>query len=194
MSLSDCDAPGTDVLPAARGLDRPGRAAERASYIAELFANHHRALRSFLTRFLRNEDDIADTVQEVFVRITQMPDPSRLDLNPRAFLFRTAERLVIDRVRRDNFRRASQHDPLDGIELAEPGASLESQVHWRLALAQIAHRLQDAGPRVAQVVELSCLHDLTHPQIARRLGVTTRTVERCMQRARAVCEPFRAAA
>jgi len=194
LSLSDCNAPEADSAPAASGLDQPGRAAERASYIAALFADHHRALRSFLTRFLRNEEDIADTVQEVFVRIAQIPDPSRLDLNPRAFLFRTAERLVIDRVRRETFRQASQHDPMDDMELEQPGASVESQVHWRLALVRIAQRLQEAGPRVAQVVELSCLQDLTHPQIARRLGVTTRTVERCMQRARAVCEPFHAEA
>jgi DNA-directed RNA polymerase specialized sigma24 family protein len=71
---------------------------------------------------------------------------------------------------------------------------VESQVHWRRAMGQIVQRLQDAGSRTAQVVELSCLHDMTHPEIAHRLGVTTRTVERCMQRARQVCEPFYIAA
>jgi RNA polymerase sigma-70 factor (ECF subfamily) len=179
---------------ALRGLDQPGRAAERGRYIAEVFAEHHRALRSFLGRFLRNDDDIADTVQEVFLRIAQLPDPSRLDLNPRAYLFRTAEHLVIDRVRRDNFRQAHLHGPLDDLEIEEPCASVESQVHWRLAMKRIEARLREAGPRVAQVVELSCLQDLTHPEIAQQLGVTTRTIERCMQRARELCEPFHLAA
>ena len=68
--------------------------------------------------------------------------------------------------------------------------SVEAQVHWRFALRNVVQRLEGAGPRVAQVVELSCLTDLTHPEIAHRLGVTTRTIERSMQRARAVCEPF----
>lgn len=180
--------------PLLRGLDQPNRAAERARYIAEAFAAHHRPLRSFLSRLLRNEDDIADTVQEVFLRIAQLPDPSRLDLNPRAYLFRTAERLVIDRVRRDAFRQAHLHGPLDDVDVEQPSPSVESQVHWRRAMGQIVQRLQDAGARTAQVVELSYLHDLTHPEIADRLGVTTRTVERCMQRARQVCEPFYIAA
>jgi RNA polymerase sigma-70 factor (ECF subfamily) len=186
------DAAGTG--PALRGLDDPGRAAERARYIADVFADHHRALRGFLSRLLRNDDDVADTVQDVFLRIAQIPDPSRLDLNPRAYLFRAAERLVIDRSRRDAFRRTGAHDVLDDQELPHDGPSVENQVHWRLAMHRIERRLVDAGPRVAQVVELSCLQDLTHPEIAEQLGVTVRTIERCMQRARDVCEPFHLAA
>lgn len=181
--------------PVLRGLDDPDRAAERARYIADVFADHHRALRGFLSRLLRNDDDVADTVQEVFLRIAQIPDPSRLDLNPRAYLFRAAERLVIDRSRREAFRRVGAHDTLDDQELlAHDGPSVENQVHWRLAMSRIERRLIDAGPRVAQVVELSCLQDLTHPEIAEQLGVTVRTIERCMQRARDVCEPFHLAA
>jgi RNA polymerase sigma-70 factor (ECF subfamily) len=170
------DAEVLGAAPVLRGLDQPNRAAERARYIAETFAAHHRPLRSFLARLLRNDDD--------------MPDPSKLDLNPRAYLFRTAERLVIDRVRRDTFRQAHLHGPLDDIDVEQPSPSVESQVHWRRAMKQIVQRLQDAGARTAQVVELSYLHDLSHPEIADRLGVTTRTVERCMQRARMACEPF----
>lgn len=178
-----------------RGLDRPERAAQRAHYIAELFAAHHRALRGFVARTLRNEDDVADTVQEVFLRVAQLPDPSRLDLNPRAYLFRVAEHLLIDRARRERYRQVQRHDPLDeDFEVESLAPSLESQVHWRRAMRHIAQRLADAGPRVSRVVELSCLDDLTHPEIAARLGVTTRTVERCMQRAREACQPFYQAA
>lgn len=181
-------------LHVGQALDQPERAAHRAHYIASLFAAHHRALRSFLTRFLRNEDDIADTVQDVFLRIAQLPDPSRLELNPRAYLFRAAENLVIDRARRDQFRQAHLHEPLMDQDIEEPSVAVEVQVHWRLAMQRVSQRLTSDSTRVAQVVELSCLQDLTHPEIAQILGVTTRTVERCMQRAREVCEPFRSAA
>lgn len=175
-------------------LDHPEAAAHRAHYIAAVFAAHHRALRSFLTRFLRNEDDIADTVQDVFLRIAQLADPSKLELNPRAYLFRTAENLVIDRIRRDQFRQVHLHEPLLDQDIEEPAVPVDVQVHWRLAMQQVSKRLNQDSPRVARVVELSCLQDLTHPEIAQMLGVTTRTVERCMQRAREVCEPLRAAA
>ena len=173
-----------------RGLDQPEHSSKRALYIVETYAAHHRPLRSFLRRLLRNDDDIADTVQEVFLRIAQLPDPSILNLNPRAYLFRTAERLVIDKVRRDTFRQTSFHCDLDNIDIEQPGPSVESQVHWRRVMEQIVDCLRVAGARTTQVVELSCLHDLTQSEIADRLGVTTRTVERCMQRARQVCEPF----
>lgn len=178
-----------------RGLDRPERAAERAHYIAQVFAAHHRALRAFVARSLRNEEDVADTVQEVFLRVAQLPDPSKLDLNPRAYLLRIAEHLLIDRARRDQYRQVLRHDPLDDeLELESRAPSIESQVHWQRTMRQIALRLYAAGPRVSRVVEMSCLDDLTHPEIAARLGVTTRTVERCMQRAREACHPFYQAA
>jgi RNA polymerase sigma-70 factor (ECF subfamily) len=192
IAAADVGPPGAG--PALRGLDGPGRGAERSRYIAEAYAAHQRPLRSFLGRFLRNEDDIADTLQDVFLRIAQLPDPSKLDMNPRAYLFRTAEHLVIDRVRRDSFRQMHMHGSLDDVDVEQPSPSVENQVHWRRAMGQIAQRLQADGPRTAQVVEMSCLHDLTHPEIADRLGVTTRTVERCMQRARQVCQPFYIAA
>ena len=196
QASANCAEQKVSAISAAvrRGLDQPERVAERARYIAEAYAAHHRPLRSVLGRLMRNEDDITDAGQEVFLRIAQLPDPSILDLNPRAYLFRTAERLVIDKVRRDTFRQASAHCTLDNIDVAQPGPSVESQVHWRRAMKKIVGCLRAAGPRTAQVVELSCLHDLTHPEIADRLGVTTRTVERCMQRARQVCEPFYIAA
>jgi RNA polymerase sigma-70 factor (ECF subfamily) len=178
-----------------RGLDRPERAAERAHYIAQVFAAHHRALRAFIARSLRNEEDVADTVQEVFLRVAQLPDPSKLDLNPRAYLLRIAEHLLIDRARRDQYRQVLRHDPLDDeLELESRAPSIESQVHWQRTMRQIALRLYAAGPRVSRVVEMSCLDDLTHPEIAARLGVTTRTVERCMQRAREACHPYYQAA
>jgi RNA polymerase sigma-70 factor (ECF subfamily) len=178
-----------------RGLDRPERAAERAHYIAQVFAAHHRALRAFVARTLRNEEDVADTVQEVFLRVAQLPDPSKLDLNPRAYLLRIAEHLLIDRARRDQYRQVLRHDPLDDeLELESRAPSIESQVHWQRTMRQIALRLYAAGPRVSRVVEMSCLDDLTHPEIAARLGVTTRTVERCMQRAREACHPYYQAA
>jgi RNA polymerase sigma-70 factor (ECF subfamily) len=178
-----------------RGLDRPERAAERAHYIAQVFAAHHRALRAFVARSLRNEEDVADTVQEVFLRVAQLPDPSKLDLNPRAYLLRIAEHLLIDRARRDQYRQVLRHDPLDDeLELESRAPSIESQVHWQRTMRQIALRLYAAGPRVSRVVEMSCLDDLTHPEIAARLGVTTRTVERCMQRAREACHPYYQAA
>lgn len=187
------DAQG--LAPMLRGLDHPEQAAQRAHYIAEVFAAHHRALRAFVSRTLRNEDDVADTVQEVFLRVAQLPDPSRLDLNPRAYLFRIAEHLIIDRARRERFRQVQRHDPLDDeLEVESRAPSIESQVHWQRAMRHIAQRLAEAGPRVGRVVEMSCLDDLTHPEIAARLGVTTRTVERCMQRAREVCQPFYQAA
>ena len=165
-------------------------AEERNRCITAIFLEHHRAVRSYLARFLRSEEDIADTVQEVFVRIAQLADPFKADLHPRAFLFRIAENLVVDRVRREKVRQFHLHSPFEHDDIESDAPSVETQVAWFRAMARIQASLQDAGKRVVNVVELSCLQDLSHHEIAGQLGVSVRTVERCMRRARQVCEPY----
>ncbi len=187
---SDCALSDSRYTP----LDAPAAVAKptdaHTRYVASIFVKHHRAVRAHLSRFLRNEDDIADTAQDVFVRLAQLDDPFRAEQSPRAYLFRIAENLVVDRIRRDSVRQVHMHLPFENDDIESSAPSVESQVNWRRAMARITTSLRDAGNQVAHVVEMSCLQDLTHNEIAEQLGVSVRTVERCMHRARNICEPY----
>ena len=170
---------------------RPARDAGRSdpvaqAYIASVYASHRRALRAFVARFLSNDDDIADTVQDVFVRIVQLCDPCRIERNPRAYLFSTAHHLVVDRIRQARSRRQESHVCFDDVELTSATPAPDDALYCQQVLACLSDELRRTGKQVAAVLELSCTEDLTHAQIARELGVTTRTVERHMREARAV--------
>ena len=54
----------------------------------------------YLTKKLKNNEDANDLAQEAFLRLHRFQQSSQLD-NARAFLFRTANNLVIDQIRRD---------------------------------------------------------------------------------------------
>ena len=52
---------------------------------------------------------------------------------------------------------------------------------------QITLAVSSAGTRVATVVTKSCDEGMTHEEIATELGVTVRTIERDMRKARDKC-------
>ena len=54
----------------------------------------------YLAKKVRNNEDANDLAQEAFLRMHRFQQSSELD-NARAFLFRTANNLVIDQIRRD---------------------------------------------------------------------------------------------
>jgi RNA polymerase sigma-70 factor (ECF subfamily) len=192
--MTDSAVQGTTFPePAAHGATvswpRPDRDGGRAdpltqAYIAALYASHRRALRAFVARFLSNDDDIADTVQDVFVRIVQLCEPCKIERNPRAYLFTTAHHLVVDRIRQARSRKLESHVSVEDIELPSATPAPDDALHWQQMLACLSEELRRTGKQVAAVVELSCTENLTQAQIARALGVTTRTVERHMREAR----------
>lgn len=164
-----------------------GNDVKKNQYVTRMFKEHTRALRAYLSRVYRSEDDIADTIQEVFLRVLRLDDPYKLDLNTRGYLLRVARNLVRDKVRRDRCRHLSAHEPFITDDLVCDQPSPETHTSRGQGVRAITSALATADARVGEVLALSCVDDLTHSEIAARLGVTTRTVERYMQRARQHC-------
>ncbi len=75
----------------------------REKSFAGLFKRYDSALRRYLARFLPNEHDAAEVAQEAFLKVYFVGD-ERVEF-PRAFLFKTASNLAIDRIRQDRSRR-----------------------------------------------------------------------------------------
>lgn len=75
-------------------LSRP----QQAETIARLFRENNRALIGFLVARLRSVQDAKEVAQETYVRLLQMGRPQTGNL-VRAYLFRVAGNLAIDRLR-----------------------------------------------------------------------------------------------
>lgn len=161
------------------------------TYVGHLYAQYHDPLTSFVRKQIGDEQDTADLIQDVFVRVARLDDPLRLQENAKAFLYKTAVNLIRDRARLNKSRHFDAHDLVEEIAIESDFPSPENEVVWRQAWRVADRKLAQAGVRLREIVLLSCLHDLTHPEIAARLGVTTRTVERGMQRARFCCSDLR---
>src|ERR1051325_9382794 len=78
--------------------------ATRAAAVARLFEEHNRALISFLTLRLHSPQDAKEVAQEAYVRLLELDRTGAVSFL-RAYLFRIAANLAVDRIRRQIVRR-----------------------------------------------------------------------------------------
>lgn len=118
----------------------------------------------------------ADVVQSTFVNAWQASarfDPDR-DLGP--WLYTIARRQAIDSYRRE--RRTQPTDPSELDIVALPPSLDQAWEVWQVRLA-----LERLPPDEREVVRLSWMEGLAHPEIADRLGVPIGTVKSRSHRA-----------
>ncbi|AIR88667.1 sigma-70 family RNA polymerase sigma factor [Pseudomonas cremoricolorata] len=143
--------------------------------VTTLYLDHHRWLHAWLHGRLGNAADAADLVQETFVRLLNRRE--RLELKtPRAFLRTVAKGLVIDHWRRGEIERAYLEALAQRPDLESP--SPESRELVFELLERIARMLDGLKPKVRQAFLLAQCEGLSHPQVAARMGISLRSVER----------------
>lgn len=146
----------------------------RAELIAELFRAHNRALIRFLMNRLRSAEEAADVAQEAYARMLQLHSPGTVSYL-RAFLFKTAANIAIDRLRsqKAEIRRAARGF-LDGLATSLPAEQYISDAEeLRLTTAY----MEELPPQHREALLLSRFEPLSTPEIAKRMGVSERTVQ-----------------
>jgi len=162
--------------------DDPTDQAQRA-YLTLLFNKYRGALLRHVARFTASREDAADIVQDTYLRVMHRVSLSRLDAEVRSYLFQTATNLAHDHHRR---RALRTHAPLEEAP-EERLLAQEPTPEQRLAADQVSRALRaaiDAMPEhIRAVFLLARTQELPYEQIAKRLGVGQRTVERRMAEA-----------
>jgi RNA polymerase sigma factor (sigma-70 family) len=145
----------------------------RTEAVRRLFQEHNRALVSFLTARLHSVQDARDVAQEAYVRVLQLDKPEGLSFL-KAFLFKTAANLAIDRVRAQSIRN---HVDVDLVfdEIEEPVVP-EREVLAQQELDVIARRLQGLPSQCRYAFAMHVLLERPIRDIAAELRLTERMV------------------
>lgn len=159
----------SDVRPAA--LDE---AAFRALYDAT-----SRAIWAYLYRTVGCAADADDLVQEVFLRYLKAPPATRHLTENRAYLFRIASNLVIDR-----WRRGSRVAEPVAVEEATQQVATPSQADAVALRTDMARMFRELKPRERTLLWLACVEGESPAEIARMLGVGRTSVPVLLFRAR----------
>lgn len=150
-----------------------------------LFRQYHRDLGAFAYGRLRDPEAASDVVQDAFVRyIAHTRGAKAVPEAPRFFLWRIVSNLILDLRRRE--RRWGLPVTLEdagALEIADPRACPERQAGAREEL-RILTRALDALPKhIRDALLLNRVEQLTHAEIARRLGVSPSMVNKYIMRA-----------
>jgi RNA polymerase sigma factor (sigma-70 family) len=161
-------------------LSRP----QQAETVAQLFRENNRALIGFLVARLRSVQDAKEVAQETYVRLLQMGSPETSNL-VRAYLFRVAGNLAIDRLRRRATRdRATEDLP---SELSGGLGLPERQLLADEELLLLSRCLEELPEKVRSAFLMCRLEGLTQNEIADRLRVTDRMVRKYITQALLHC-------
>jgi RNA polymerase sigma factor (sigma-70 family) len=148
--------------------------------------NHYDELRKFLTVKLKSEEEAADITQEACVRVLSLRVPQDIR-QPRAFLFKTALNLVVDTFRQP--RRRVPHLPDETVLASLPSSTPnpESIVEARERLTLLQAAIAELPPKCRRVFLLHKFGNLTHKEIAARLGISRNMVEKHIIKAMTHC-------
>jgi len=129
------------------------------------------SLMQFLRHNWRNESEIADLRQEIYVRVYEAAARA-IPERPKQFVFATARNLLIDRVRQAQVIPIEAASDFDALEIASDAPGPEHIVQARDELRKLQAALDRLPPRQRKAVLLKRVEGLSRRAIAGRMGIT----------------------
>jgi RNA polymerase sigma-70 factor (ECF subfamily) len=148
----------------------------RSQRIAEWARSWNAGLTRFLRRRLPEQIDAEDLAQEVYVRLLRVEQLEQIQ-EPQAYLYRVASNVAAEWRMRAAYSKPHSTEELDKLVAAATPESLLDEAQFS---GQLNAALQAMTPMVRAVVYLKLREDMSHEEIARHLGITTRMVRRML--------------
>jgi len=134
------------------------------------------ALTGYFRRNWRNESDVRDLVQDVFVHVC---DAARREFpaNTRAFVFTTARNILIDKFRNRQVVPIEMVGDVEALSAASDAPGPDRDVIARDELRRLQGALDRLAPRCREAVLLKQLEGLSRREIAKTMGISEETVK-----------------
>lgn len=158
---------------------------DRKFDFTRLFQEVRKDLHAFVARRV-GAQEAEDIVQETWLNLHQHGHPETWR-EPRAFMFAAAGNLSLDLLRRESrwSKLLEAGHEQDDLTSQQPGP--EASAGGKRDLALIAAALEELPQACREAFLLNRLDGCTHAEIAERLGISTKTVQRHIERALAHC-------
>lgn len=153
--------------------------------VSLLFARHGHDLLGFVSNRLKTQE-AEDVVQNTYLQLLQHPHPDEIR-NPRAYLYKTAVNLGLNHIRHQKVRSDHLQPDLDPDSVCSSVPSPETAAEDGQQLDRLRAVLAGLPPLCRHAFLLNRLDGLTHAEIATRLGISQKTVERYIIKAFDTC-------
>lgn len=160
--------------------------ADHKNELQSAYGIHRTELLRFLTARTGDSAEAEDLLQELWIRARTQP--SGPVVNGRAYLFRMAQNLIVDRLRERQRRMARDRRWSDeetgfvsgGAEPADQRRTAEETMLDREEIAALISALATLPEGARRAFELHKLQGLNHGEVAIRLGISKSGVEKHM--------------
>jgi RNA polymerase sigma factor (sigma-70 family) len=150
------------------------RSKENVWFVAEVLPLEGLLLK-FLRRGWRNENDIKDLCQDVYMEVYEVAK-AEIPASAKAFVFAIARNVLVDRIRREqivSIEAVADFETL-GLATEEPGPDRTAIARQELRRLQAA--LDRMPKRWREAVVMRKIQEMSRPEIAVRLGIAEATV------------------
>jgi RNA polymerase sigma-70 factor (ECF subfamily) len=158
---------------------------QRAELVTRLFREHNEALVRFLALRLRSQQEAKEVAQEAYVRLLKLDQPGAVGFL-RAFLFKTAANLAVDRIRHEQMARRIARESKFLEELSvQPTPEQSATDAQELTLAE--RLIDELPPKCRRAFLLHKVYGLGFADIAKQMGLGERMVRTYVCRAVLFC-------
>ena len=140
-------------------------------WVERLFNEHNASLMQFLRARLRSSEEAKEVAQEAYVRLLQLDKPQAVSYF-RAFLFKTAGNIAIDRLRKETRDRNRTVTPFFEVE----APSAEQTVSRIELVTQALECLETLPPKCRKAFLLNRIYGMTTKEIASQMHMTARMI------------------
>jgi len=156
-----------------------------AAGLEAIFRAFAAPLAAFAYRYVRSRDTAAELVQDVFYRIWRSREAWHIEGSLQAYLYRATRNRVLDYLKHERIeRRWAERSAAQRTDLEAPSLpSADAAVETADLVARLEQVLDELPERRRQVFLLRWKEGKSYDEIARLLGVTTKTVENQMTQA-----------
>jgi len=169
--------------------DEQTPASEARQDLVTAFEKHHSALKRFIARYLSSHHDIEDVAQESFLRAFRAGMEYEVH-QPKSFLFRIAKNVAISQLRLKSRQITDSIEEQAGSHLLSSEWTLEDDVVARERLGVQCEAVAALSPQCRRVYILRKVHGMAHKDIAERLGIGQKTVEKHLYKGIASCDRY----
>jgi len=138
---------------------------------------HEQALLRFLLRVWPDRAEVDDLCQETYVRVYESAARER-PTQPRGFLFAAARHLMIDKIRRGRIVSIEVMGNIDSLNVLVDELSPEHRASAGQDLRRLAQAFASLPANCRDIIWMMKVEEVTQSDIARRMGVPRKTVEK----------------
>jgi RNA polymerase sigma-70 factor (ECF subfamily) len=141
-----------------------------------IYKKYSRRLFGFVFRYVKQETDTEEIVQEVFIKIWKSRDKIDVYSSFESFLFTIAHNATVNLLK----KRATEQkyvEHVKSLQRIEESYELTDEIHYKELKQKFQGLLNELSPRQKEIFQLSREVGLSNKEIAKKLGISVQTVK-----------------